>query len=407
MVKRSNQGDLTPGQASGPKAAGNLCPVSGRCGACQLLHLPYEVQLKQKSDLVKKLLKGICPVYSITGMEDPWHYRNKVHAVFDHDRKGNPVCGVYERGSHKVVPVESCLIEDEKAGRIIRTIRDMLKSFKIKTYDEDSGFGLLRHVLIRRGVATGQIMVVLVTASPVFPSKRNFVKALLARHPEITTIVQNINGRNTSMVLGARENVLYGKGYIEDQLCGYTFRISSRSFYQVNPVQTEKLYRKAISLAGLTGKEAVLDAYCGTGTIGIIAARKAGSVIGVEVNPDAVRDAVINARTNQVKNIRFVCKDAGDYLSEMAEAGEKIDVVLMDPPRNGSTETFMKAVKKLGPSKIIYISCGPESLARDLGYFKQLGYRPEGAWLYDMFPETAEHVETVTVLEAAHRVQAR
>ncbi len=372
----------------------NHCPVASRCGGCQLLHLPYDRQLKQKQELIESLLKGICPVRPITGMENPWHYRNKVHAVFDHDKKGNPISGVYEAGSHRVVPVECCLIEDEKADEIIGTIRNMLRSFKIRTFDEDSGYGLLRHVLIRRGFSTGQIMVVLVTASPVFPSKNNFVKALLEKHPEITTIIQNVNDRSTSMVLGDKESVLYGRGYIEDTLCGRTFRISSKSFYQINSVQTEKLYKKAIELAGLTGKELVIDAYCGIGTIGIIAAAAAGNVIGVELNQDAIRDAVSNAKANRVENIRFYCNDASRFLAEMAQAGEKADVVIMDPPRSGSTEVFMKAVKEMGPDKVVYISCGPQSLARDLKYFKTLGYQPKEAWPFDLFPGT-EHVEVV------------
>ena len=293
--------------------------------------------------------------------------------------------------------MEKCLIENQKADEIIGTIRGMLKSFKIRTYDEDTGFGLLRHVLIRKGFSTGEIMVVLVTASPVFPSKNNFVKALREKHPEITTIVQNINGRGTSMVLGDKEHVLYGKGYIVDELCGCRFRISSKSFYQVNSVQTEILYEKALSLSGLTGRELVVDAYCGIGTIGIIASKAAGKVIGVELNQGAVRDAVNNAKMNGIDNIRFYCNDAGRFLVNMAEQGENADVVIMDPPRSGSTEEFMDAVGKLGAGKVVYVSCNPETLARDVRYMKKLGYRAVEAWPVDMFPET-DHVETIVLL---------
>ena len=331
------------------------------------------------------------------GMEQPFHYRNKVHAVFDRDRRGNIISGIYQENTHNVVPVEKCMIEDQKADEIIGTIRGMLKSFKIRIFDEDTGYGLLRHVLIRRGFESGEIMVVLVTASPVFPSKNNFVKALREKHPEITTIVQNINGRGTSMVLGEKEHVLYGKGYIVDTLCGCSFRISSRSFYQVNPVQTEKLYTKALELAGLTGKETVVDAYCGIGTIGIIASKKAGNVIGVELNQDAVRDAINNAKMNQISNIHFFCNDAGRFLVNMAEAGEKADVVIMDPPRSGSTEEFMDSIAKMGAKKVVYVSCNPETLARDLAYMKKLGYKAKEAVGFDMFPAT-EHVETVVLL---------
>ena len=361
------------------------------------MHLPYKEQLKKKQKMMEELLKGICPVRPIIGMENPYHYRNKVHAVFGHDRKGNPISGVYKEGTHQLVPVETCMIEDQKADEIIGTIRGMLKSFKIRTFDEDTGFGLLRHVLVRRGFATGEIMVVLVTASPVFPSKNNFVKALRQKHPEITTIVQNINGRSTSMVLGEKEQVLYGKGYIEDVLCGLRFRISSRSFYQVNPVQTEILYGKALELADLKGNETVLDAYCGIGTIGLIASKKAGKVIGVELNEDAVRDAIQNAKRNDIKNVQFYCNDAGKFMVNMAARGEKADVVIMDPPRSGSTGEFINSVAVMAPEKVVYVSCGPDTLARDLKLFKAKGYQAKEAWPVDMFAAT-EHVETVVLM---------
>lgn len=381
----------------GTRRSTSICPVLNLCGGCQLLDMEYAKQLDFKQKQVEELLKGLCPVKPIIGMKDPFHYRNKIHAVFDRDKKGNIISGIYEENTHHVVPVEKCLIENQKADEIIGTIRGMLISFKIRTYDEDTGFGLLRHVLIRKGFSTGEIMVVLVTASPVFPSKNNFVKALREKHPEITTIVQNINGRGTSMVLGDKEHVLYGKGYIVDELCGCRFRISSKSFYQVNSVQTEILYEKALSLSGLTGRELVVDAYCGIGTIGIIASKAAGKVIGVELNQDAVRDAVNNAKMNGIDNIRFYCNDAGRFLVNMAEQGEKADVVIMDPPRSGSTEEFMDAVGKLGAGKVVYVSCNPETLARDVRYMKKLGYRAVEAWPVDMFPET-DHVETIVLL---------
>ena len=389
----------------GTRRSTSICPVLNLCGGCQLLDMEYAKQLDFKQKQVEELLKGLCPVKPIIGMKDPFHYRNKIHAVFDRDKKGNIISGIYEENTHHVVPVEKCLIEDQKADEIIGTIRGMLKSFKIRTYDEDTGFGLLRHVLIRKGFSTEEIMVVLVTASPVFPSKNNFVKALREKHPEITTIVQNINGRGTSMVLGDKEHVLYGKGYIVDELCGCRFRISSKSFYQVNPVQTEILYEKALSLAGLTGQELVVDAYCGIGTIGIIASKAAGKVIGVELNQDAVRDAINNAKMNGIENIRFYCNDAGRFLVNMAEQGEKADVVIMDPPRSGSTEEFMDAVGKLGAGRVVYVSCNPETLARDVGYMKKLGYRAVEAWPVDMFPET-DHVETVCLLTREKSVKS-
>ena len=224
----------------------SLCPVSKKCGGCQLLNIPYQKQLQNKQKQVEDLLKEFCKVYPIVGMENPFHYRNKVHAVFGRDKKGNIVSGIYKEGTHQIVSVEECLLENEKADAIIQTIRKLLKSFKIKTYDEDTGYGLLRHVLVRVGYQTGQIMVVLVLGSPIMPSKNNFVKALRREHPEITTVVVNVNEKRTSMVLGDKEQVIYGPGYIEDELCGMTFKISPKSFYQVNPGMAQKLYEKAM-----------------------------------------------------------------------------------------------------------------------------------------------------------------
>lgn len=374
-----------------------ICPVAKKCGGCQYQGVPYKEQLKRKQVQVQKLLEPFGNVQPIIGMKDPYYYRNKVHAVFDRQKNGTIISGVYQEGTHRVVPVTECLIEDRKADAIINDIRELLKSFKIKVYNEDTGYGLLRHVLIRRGFASGQIMVVLVLGSPVLPSKNNFVKALRKLHPEITTVVININAKKTSMILGDKETVIYGKGYIEDQLCGCTFRISPKSFYQVNPVQTEVLYGKAMELAGLTGKEKVVDAYCGIGTIGMVAAKSAGEVIGVELNKDAVRDAVRNAKLNGMKNIRFYQGDAGMFMRKMAMQKEKADVVFMDPPRSGSTEEFMESAVRLSPEKIVYISCNPETLARDLKYLTKKGYQMKEAWPVDMFGFTA-HVETVVLL---------
>ena len=379
--------------------SGKRCPVRKKCGGCSLLEMEYSEQLKRKEDFVRKTLKGIVKPEAIIGMENPWHYRNKIHASFARKRDGSIVSGIYEEGTHRLVPVEDCLIQDERANRIVRDLCGLFESFKIKVYNEDTGYGLVRHVLIRTGHVSGEVMVVLVCVSPVFPSKRNFVNALRKLHPEVTTVVLNVNDRRTSMVLGKRDIVLYGKGYIEDQLCGCTFAVSPQSFYQVNPVQTEILYRKAIEFADLHGTEKVLDAYCGTGTIGLIAAEYAGEVTGVELNPEAVRNAVSNAKRNQRKNIRFVQGDAGEYMQKMAAQRETMDVVLMDPPRAGSDEAFLSSLVTLAPEKVVYISCNPVTLARDLKYLGKRGYRVKRAVPVDMFPWTAEeHVETVVLL---------
>lgn len=353
----------------------NDCPVSKKCGGCRYIGMPYKEQLKKKQKTVKQLLGKYGTICDIIGMDTPEHYRNKVHAAFAFQKGKGIVSGIYQEGTHNVVPVDECLLEDRKADAIIVSIRKLAKSFKMKTYDEDTGYGLLRHVLVRVGHATGQIMVVLVLGSPILPSKKNFVNALCKLHPEITTIVLNVNNKKTSMVLGDKEQVLYGKGYIEDRLCGRTFRISPKSFYQVNAVQTEKLYDKAIEYAGLTGRETVIDAYCGIGTIGLAAAEHVKKVIGVELNQAAVKDAVVNAKVNGIKNADFYQNDAGRFMVQLADAGEKIDVVFMDPPRSGSTEDFMDAVLRLQPERVVYISCNPETLARDLEYLTGKGQK--------------------------------
>ena len=374
-----------------------VCSVAKKCGGCRYQGVPYEEQLRKKQRYTEGLLKKFGKVEPIIGMEDPYYYRNKVHAAFGRDRKGNIISGIYEERSHHIVSVDDCMIEDKKSQEIIRTIRGMLKSFKIKTYDEDTGYGLLRHVLVRRGFSTGEIMVVLVTVSPIFPSKNNFVKALRKEHPEITTVVLNVNDRQTSMVLGERNIVLYGPGFIKDRLMGLTFRISPSSFYQVNPVQTEVLYGKAMEFAGMTGKERVIDAYCGTGTSGIIASRNARDVIGVELNRDAIRDARMNARENRIRNVRFVPGDAGWFMEGMAAEGEKVDVVLMDPPRAGSDRKFLHSLLTLSPDKIVYVSCNPETLARDLAYLTKRDYQVKKIQPVDMFPVT-DSIETVVLL---------
>ena len=373
------------------------CPYSKKCGACQMIDTPYEKQLRQKHAKVQELLEPYTRVASFVGMEQPEHYRCKVHAVFTHDKKGNPLSGIYREGTHEVVPVDSCLLEDQKADAIIATIRGMLKSFKIKTYDEDNGFGLLRHVLIRIGKYTGEIMVVLVTVSPVFPSKNNFVKALRKEHPEITTIVLNVNDKQTSMVLGDKEKPMYGPGFIYDICCGMKFKISPKSFYQVNPVQTEVLYKTAIDMADLKGDEVALDCYCGVGTIGIIASPHVKEVISVELNKDAVKDAILNAKINEIKNITFYENDATRFMQQMAESGDKADLVFMDPPRSGSTPEFISSMIALSPKKVVYISCSPDSLARDLGIITKGGYKVEKAVPVDMFPFTRS-IETVVLL---------
>ena len=373
------------------------CPLYKKCGGCQLQNLTYEQQLRYKQVKCIRLLGKFCRVGEIIGMENPYHYRNKVQAAFALDRHSNIISGVYQSSSHKIVPVTVCMTEDEKADEIIGTIRRLLKNFKLRPYNEDTGRGFLRHVLVKRGFKSGQIMVVLVTGTRDFPKKKDFVATLLKIHPEITTVVQNVNNQKTSMVLGNRSEVLFGDGYITEQLGDFSFRISPKAFYQINPIQTEVLYNTTLEFAGLTGKETVVDAYCGTGTIGIFASPKAKKVVGVELNPDAVKDARVNAKLNSAENTEFYNADAGEFLADAAASNEKYDVVIMDPPRSGSTVKFLKSVVKLAPKTVVYVSCNPETLARDLMFLVRNGYKVKKIQPVDMFPHT-NHVETVVLL---------
>ena len=362
-----------------------------------MIDTPMEEQLRAKQLLVEECIGEFGPVEPVIRMKNPGRYRNKVTSIFGLDRKGRPVCGVYRQHSHEIVPVTDCLIENKRAGVIVQTIYSMLPSFKIRVYDEKTGFGLLRAVQIRTARTTGQIMVTIVTNGPAFPSKNHFVQALLQKHPEITTVVQNINSRATTMVLGTTEKIIYGPGYIEDELCGKRFRISSRAFYQVNSLQTEKLYRIAIDCAGLSGRERVIDTYCGIGTIGICAADKAEEVIGVELNPDAVKKAVMNAGLNGLQNVRFYNDDSGSFMEDLARKNETADVVFMDPPRSGASDEFLQSLLVLSPKKIVYVSCNPVTLGENLAVLVDAGYRMKKAVPVDMFP-FVEGIETVVLL---------
>lgn len=385
---------------------GNGCPLYKKCGGCQLQNLSYEEQLSFKQVKCIKALGKFGHVEEIIGMENPVHYRNKVQAAFK-NVGGKIISGVYQSSSHRVVEVNECMLEDAVADEIIVYIRKLLPSFRLTAYNEDTGRGFLRHVLVRRGFSSGQVMVVLVTGSELFPKRKEFLSALLEAFPFITTVVQSINGSKTSLVLGKKEVVLFGKGFIEDTLCSCRFRISPSSFYQINPVQTEVLYNTAISFAALKKGERALDAYCGTGTIGIVAAKSAGvDVVGVELNENAVSDAIFNARLNKCENISFFCANAGKFMVEAAREKERFDVVFMDPPRAGSSPDFLKSIVKTAPKRVVYVSCSVETLERDLLFLSKNGYRVRKIQPVDMFPHTS-HVETVVLLTKVQNKNAR
>lgn len=372
------------------------CPVIKKCGKCHNVGVPYKQQLTQKQKKLEQLLKPYCKVHPIEGMDNPFGYCKSIKAVVGH-QKGEAKLGVYKPGTHNFVPVDHCLIEDEQVRAIAETIRKMLKSFKIRTYDENSGYGLLRYIVVKKAAVSGQILAALVTASPVFPSKNNFVKALKQKHPEITTIVQNVNERVVNTGLGQQEKVLYGKGYIEDQLGGFTVRITARSKYPANPMQAEVLYKRVAGAAGFTGKEVVLDAYGEGGMMAMTAAKQAARVIGVESSKDDVRLAADNAKANQIKNVQFYQNDADKLLRQVKANNEKVDVVIFKPSNVRNTVEFFEALSSAKPKKVVYVSGNTMTLEKDFAYFAKVGYKPMKAWGVDVMPWSG-NVETVCLM---------
>ena len=366
-----------------------------KCGGCPLLVLPYREQLAKKQARLQELLGGFAPVKAVQGMAEPLHYRNKAIASFATQR-GKLVCGLYAEGTHRVLPGADCLLQEEILNKTLAAVLDAARACRWAAYDEDRGTGLLRHTVLRSS-CSGKVLVTLVTPGPDLPGSKNFCTALRKKAPWVVSIVQNINPTRSSAVLGSREKTLYGPGFVLDTLCGTQFAISSRSFYQVNRTQTEVLYKKALELAKLTGRETVIDAYCGIGTIGLCAAPLAKQVIGVERNPAAVKDAAANARRNKIANARFVCTDATEWMAAVAGEGLHPDVVFLDPPRAGSTPECIAAVNKMKPRRVVYVSCDPETLARDVAAFTRLGWRAAKFCPVDLFPQT-KHVETVVLL---------
>jgi len=373
-----------------------LCPVSSACGGCTFQNVSYDYELKFKKHKVEDALKRIghidTKVNDVLGMEEPYHYRNKIQVPFARQNK-HIVFGFYRSNSHEIIVTPQCYIEDKKASPILHDICHLMDSMHIEPYNEDTRRGIIRHVLIRTSHYTDEVMVVLVTTQMNFPGQRNFVNELVNRHPEITTIVENVNSRRTNVILGDKEKVLYGPGHIKDDILGLTFEISASSFFQINPEQVEKLYETALKLVDPSKEEVVLDAYSGVGTIGLIAARNAKKVISVEINKSAHKNAIENAKRNNVNNIQFLCDDAGKFISKYVG---NIDVLIMDPPRSGSDETFLSTVINKRIKKIIYVSCNPETLARDVEYLSKL-YEVNYVRPVDMFPMTS-HVETVANL---------
>ena len=374
----------------------NICRVHKYCGGCQFQGIEYFKQLEIKQKKLDGQLKEFGRVSKIIPDRNPLHYRNKVQVSFGLDENGNVICGNYITSTHTIVPIEDCMICDERANEIISSIKELVIKHKISIFNEDSLKGCLRHVLIRT-TNTNEIMVVLVTGTTSINKKEIFIKDILKSNKSIKTIVQNINNKHTSMVLGNKNIILYGKGYVIDKLCGLKFRISASSFYQINRTQTEVLYKQAIKAANLNKNDVLIDAYCGTGTIGLVASKYCDEVQGVELNNHAIKDAITNMKFNKIDNASFVCEDAGKYMQFLAKQRIDIDVVIMDPPRTGSDRKFMDSLLKLKPSRIVYVSCNPDTLKDNLKYMIK-GYRVTSIQPVDMFPFT-NHIECVVGLQ--------
>ena len=372
------------------------CPCATACGGCSFQNLLYEKELEYKRKVAINTLKSIAKIDvknpSIIGMEEPYYYRNKIQVPFGYDKQKRLVYGFYRFKSHDIVPISECVIESKEHVSILKNIKDLMLSMKINAYDEDKDEGILRHVLIRVGKVSKEIMVVLVVKEKQFKNKGVFVKELVKLNPEITTVIYNYNERRTNVILGEKEEVAYGRGFIFDSLLGINFKISSKSFYQVNHDQCEKLYSLAISKAHLTKEDEILDAYCGIGTIGLIASKYVKNVLGVEIVKEAIEDAIQNAKLNNIKNAIFIVSDAKDVMLKKA-----YDCVFVDPPRKGLDPKFLKGIMNSHPKKIVYISCDVGTLARDLFILKK-NYNIESIDFIDMFPRTF-HVETVAYLE--------
>lgn len=377
------------------------CPHSKKCGGCQLQNLDYKEQLAHKERTCIRLLGKFCRVEPIIGMENPYHYRNKVQAAFGTTRAGRIISGIYQSSTHNIVAVDSCMTEDEIADRIIVDIRRLLRDFKMTTYNEVTGRGFLRHVLVKRGFQTGEVMVVLVTGTPIFPARNNFTRALLKLPPwklpqsfkmSTTATPPCCSGRTRKHSTAPAISRIFSAG------CASAFRQNHST--RLTPCRPRCCTAKRWNLRSSRAKKPSLTRTAGIAPSGMVAAKRAGQVLGVEVNRDAVRDARENAKLNRVKNIRFVCADAGDFMVDMANAGEHCDVLFMDPPRAGSDTAFLSCALTLAPRRIVYVSCNPETLARDLNFLTKRGYRAEKIQPVDMFPHT-DHVETVCLLSRA------
>lgn len=381
------------------------CPVYGRCGGCQLQHLDYAAQLVAKRqavvDAVKRIgkLDGVV-VHSTIGAADPWRYRNKMQFPVGL-AAGQVAVGCFAQGSHDIVAIDDCLIQHAANNAVARTVRAAVTDLGIAPYDEVSGRGVVRHVLGRVGTASGEVMVVIVTATPDLPRRDEIISRLRREVPGLVSVVHNVNPQRTNVILGRRTVTLWGRDTITDRLGDFIFHISALSFFQVNTAQAAVLYAKAVDYAGLTGAETVIDAYCGTGTITLFLARKAAKVYGIEVVEAAIADARKNAAANNAANVEFIVGDAVEVMPRLYRQGTRPGAVVVDPPRAGCAPTVLDAFVRMEPDRIVYVSCNPASLARDLAVLAAAGYRTREIQPVDMFPHTY-HIECVVWLQRNH-----
>ena len=377
------------------------CPVFARCGGCQLQHMSYDGELQEKQGQVRDALERIghltgIDVLPTLGAATPWEYRNKMQFPAA-AAKGKAVVGCYAAGSHRVIDVASCAIQKAGNNDILRIVRQWMNDYHVPAYNEQTHTGVVRHVMGRVGVRTGELMVCLVTAQTDVPHTAELIGMLREGLPKLTSVVQNINTRRTNVILGPETKVLYGTPTIHDSIGPLTFNISAQSFFQVNSEQAQRLYEKALEFADLQGDETVADVYCGTGTITLFLAQKAKNVYGIEIVAPAIHDAVKNAADNGVTNAEFILGDAVEKLPELIKSGVRPDVIVLDPPRAGCGEPVLEAIAQSQPKRVVYVSCNPATLARDLAYLNDHGYQPVKVQPVDMFPRT-HHVETVVLL---------
>ena len=374
------------------------CKIAKKCNSCQLNNLSYDEQLKFKFNKCIKYLGSYNRIEPVIAMENPFSYRNKAQAVFKRERDKSISWGLYKSTTNTLVKTRECKLHTKHSNEIFNTLCALFKSFKIAPFDPFKGTGFIKSVVIREGFTSGEVMVIINGADPIFPAKKTFVSALIKKHPYITTVVTTVNKDRRKLFTGKTQDVLFGDGYIKDTLCDKTFIISPQSFYQINPVQTKKLYEKAIELAQLNGTQTVLDAYCGVGTIGICACDKAKKVYAVESVKDAIIDAKKNAKINKISNINFVCADAKDYIETLKSENVNIDVAFVDPPRAGCSKEFLNSVIDMQIKTLVYISCNIETQSRDLHLLKQNGYKVEHIQPVDMFPHT-NHIECIALIK--------